>query len=951
MRHPDDDSLVAFLEGRLDPTGRAGIESHLAVCDDCRRVVAEMGRQAPRDDDTRPTSPTSDRELAPGDRLGRFQVLGRLGAGGMGIVYAAYDPELDRKVALKLYASTDADDPVRGRALLLREAQAMARLSHRNALTVFDFGTYYDRVYVAMELVDGMTLAAWLQLKARRWKEVLSVFLGVGEGLAAAHAAGIVHRDVKPSNVMIGRDGSVRVMDFGLARRTAREMSGERRALTGGIGTTPETLAQPGALVGTPHYMSPEQLAGRPADARSDQFSFCVALYEALYGERPFQGRSIEELLSEISEFEVRPAPLPTRSIAWVLGRPRHVPVWLRRIVVRGLHPDPARRYPSMATLVGALREDPWESRRRAIAVGGLAAGIAVALLVAAGVRSTLVCKDVTRPLADAWNEARKATAHRAFSATGASFAEDSWRRVAESLDRYAERWSAGRKELCLATAQGTRPDRTVAPIARCFDRRLGELAAMVELLETADASIVEHAVRASQELPPIESCALARSRPQDDADPERRARIDAIWTRSQKALARLNAGRPIEGRAEMAAVLADAKDVGDPELEATARIALALDRYEAGELSDAERQFEEAASAAERAEDDLRRARAWVGLTAIAAETGRLDEARRRLRTLDSIVARVEDEPGDLTAERLGAEGNLANREGRHRDAVRIEEQALALRERRHGPTALPVAHSLNNLAVSLDAAGKREEAERAYRRAAEIYEQRLGAMDASLATVLDNLGTLLGYQGKFDAADASYRRALAIRETIFGKESGAVADNLVNLGTLETARGHHAESAAILERARAIQERRLPPGDPYFFILRHNIGELRMHEKRPAEAEVEFRAAAAGFERALGSDHLYSAISRGWLALALLDRGRAREALTQAERARVTMEKTTGGESFELARPLAVIGLAQRDGGLAAKTSLEDALRLLEAEPGRDPVLLARVREALGR
>src|SRR5262245_37690244 len=208
----------------------------------------------------------------------------------MGVVYAAYDPELDRRVALKLL---HAGGSVEARKRLLREAQAMARLAHPNVIAVHDVGTWGDEVFVAMEFVEGPTLAERVRDEEPGWREVLDLYLQAGEGLAAAHVAGIVHRDFKPQNALVGRDGRVRVLDFGLARGTGalppREAEeGPDSGAAPGLLVTP--LTRSGSRMGTPAYMSPEQFEGLPADELSDQFSFCVALYEALYGERPFGG-------------------------------------------------------------------------------------------------------------------------------------------------------------------------------------------------------------------------------------------------------------------------------------------------------------------------------------------------------------------------------------------------------------------------------------------------------------------------------------------------------------------------------------------------------------------------------------------------------------------------------------------------------------------------------------
>ncbi|MGC4119809.1 MAG: serine/threonine-protein kinase [Myxococcales bacterium] len=318
---------------------------------------------------------SSDAPLAPeglgrGDSIGRFLVLEQLGAGGMGVVYAAYDPQLDRKVAIKLLQTTSAGSG--GSALLLREAQALARLSHPNVVAIHDVGAMDREVFLAMELVDGVPASDWLARGPRPWRETLGVFLQAARGLAAAHAAGIVHRDFKPGNMLVGNDGRVRVLDFGLAcgaSEAARRSPADRAASGGSAQLLEAPLTRHGEVLGTPAYMSPEQTRGEPTDARTDQFSFCASLYEALYGEGPFAGATVEELWAAAQAGRIREAPR------------RGVPAWLHAVLVRGLSPDPSGRHPSMDGLIQALSRDPERRRRQwltaaaaAVAISGLGA-------------------------------------------------------------------------------------------------------------------------------------------------------------------------------------------------------------------------------------------------------------------------------------------------------------------------------------------------------------------------------------------------------------------------------------------------------------------------------------------------------------------------------------------------------------------------------------------------
>jgi serine/threonine protein kinase len=335
---------------RVDETERREVPSRTIVepsCDTITFVDTPIGAVGPR--------------VHSGDRLGRFIILGQLGQGGMGVVLAAYDPSLDRRVAVKLLRPVrDGTGTASARSRLLREAQAMAQLSHPNVITVFETGELTvdgkQQVYLAMELVEGESLAKTLErlheqtLSIReRTRQVVALFVQAGRGLAAAHAAGLVHRDFKPDNVLVGRDGRVRVMDFGLARQMLGDSSEAPVRLRETDTPMLAAITQAGNMVGTPPYMAPEQWQGHAVDPRTDQFSFCVALWEGIYGKRPFAGETLHELMEAI----VAADPVaPPKVESWVPRR-------LRALVRRGLSSNPADRFPSMDALLAELDREP----------------------------------------------------------------------------------------------------------------------------------------------------------------------------------------------------------------------------------------------------------------------------------------------------------------------------------------------------------------------------------------------------------------------------------------------------------------------------------------------------------------------------------------------------------------------------------------------------------------
>jgi serine/threonine protein kinase len=314
-------------------------------------------------------------EVGDPQRVGRYSVLRRLGRGGMSTVYRAYDPELDRQIALKLVTTWDDADS-EGPARLVREARAMAKITHPNVAAVYDVGLVDDGVYIAMELIEGPTLDAWTRATARPWTEILRMYLLAGRGLAAAHDAGLVHRDFKPDNVMVGLDDRPRVLDFGLARPAAtddddelllpdessipmprppptpwdasisglRATLGPQSASISGSFDLSIAVTRTGIVTGTPAYMAPEQHLGELGGPGSDQFAFCVSLWEALYRQRPFAGDNFFEVADAIVEGRLLPPP----------AQPR-VPGWITHLLERGLAREPEQRHPSMRSLLASF--------------------------------------------------------------------------------------------------------------------------------------------------------------------------------------------------------------------------------------------------------------------------------------------------------------------------------------------------------------------------------------------------------------------------------------------------------------------------------------------------------------------------------------------------------------------------------------------------------------------
>jgi len=389
VEHLDDNAASEFVSGSLPPSAIGRIEGHLATCRDCRALVAALAADSGEDSNAatfrheRISASQAGwvprKTLAIGDRVGRYLVLSTLGAGGMGVVFAAYDPNLGRKIALKLLRSGLAGSSKDARNRLRREAQAIAQLSHPNVVSVYDVGTTDDGdLYIAMEFVEGDTLTTWLKKYPRTWREIVDVFVQAARGLASAHGVGLLHRDFKPDNVLVGGDGRVRVTDFGLARSVLApdELADAKPVVMTALNLA---LTATGTVLGTPRYMPPEQLTGPELDARSDQFSFCVALYEALYGRHPLRDATSVSMLERGDR--AQPPPEPSK-----------VPAAIAGAVLRGLERERVKRWPSMTALIEELVPRPRRAPVRFVALA------TVAFLAVGGATAAVVVQQPAAP-------------------------------------------------------------------------------------------------------------------------------------------------------------------------------------------------------------------------------------------------------------------------------------------------------------------------------------------------------------------------------------------------------------------------------------------------------------------------------------------------------------------------------------------------------------------------
>jgi tetratricopeptide (TPR) repeat protein len=680
----------------------------------------------------------------------------------MGEVYAAFDPELNRKVALKLLRG-HSETP-EGRARMLREAQAIAKLQHPSVVVVHDAGTIGERVFIAMEFVEGATVSAWLASARPSQREILDVYLSAGRGLAAAHARALVHRDFKPDNVMVTNDGHVRVMDFGLARQVDETSPVPPDAADVGVDTgAPLRLTQTGAFVGTPAYMAPEQFTLAQADARTDQFSFCVALYEALYGKRPFEGTTFGDLMKNVTAANVSPPPPKSR-----------VPGWLRRVLLRGLARDPDQRFPSMSALLTALETDP-TLRLKRIGIGvSLVACVAAAIGLARrgpGARGA-ACQEGGARWAGVWEAGgvtspRREAIRRAFLATGQPYAEGAFAGVARVLDRYEAQWSRMYADACEATNVRAEQSEQVLDLRMgCLEERLTAARAVTDVFVNADDKVVENAVSAASELPALDRCAdvpalRAIVRPPDESV---RKSVEALRPETARVAALKDSGHCKEAEALANTLIPKVRTVGyKPFLADMLNVAGFLsDDCAAPEVGP--KYFREAYVAGVVSRYDEAAAEAAIVLTQGYADRSQQPLVARQWFTVATATLERAGNPPRLAMWLLNAEQNLLGSEGRKEEAVRVAQKAVVAVDKLLGKETNDAGVAQNNLGFCLDAVGRFEEALRAYDAARETWGRLLGAQHPKLAMVASNSGESLNALRRYAEARVRFQTALDI-------------------------------------------------------------------------------------------------------------------------------------------------------------------------------------------
>jgi tetratricopeptide (TPR) repeat protein/tRNA A-37 threonylcarbamoyl transferase component Bud32 len=762
-----------------------------------------------------------------GGMIGRYIVLGLLGKGGMGVVYSAYDPELDRKVALKLLRVTQGRkgaDLDAKRTRLLREAKAIARLSHPNVVVVYDVGTFQDQVFISMELVDGLTATRWRDAKKPKWKEVLQVFIAAGEGIAAAHAADLIHRDLKPDNVMVTSDGKVRVMDFGLARtveRLSEETPMDRIAAIDSDGPTlpgarphESRLTNEGNVVGTPAYMPPEQYLG-VTDERSDQFAFCVSLYECLYGTHPFEARTSMGMTSNIQAGRVHDAPANAK-----------VPLWVRKILLRGMKPRPEDRYPTMRELLDALGRDPAVARKRWLVAGAIVASVGALALgfQRAADRSRAFCAAGPEKLAAAWELPRTmsgnegphhAALRKAFMATGKPYAPDAIRSVTKILDDYAVKWGGLYREACEATTvRGEQSAEVLDLRMGCLNERLSSMRALTDVFMTATGDVVGHGVEAASALTPLDGCNDIKQLKSLISPPDHavKARVEDLRRELSHIKAEHDAGKYVSAIEKLKPIVAEARALGYRPLEAEALSRLGAVQTELYKCEEAAKILEEAvrASVASRHDDLLPEITSY--LVWALGDLRKFDESERWSHFAEATIERGSASNPVVYAWLLNNIGASYLAAGRTHEALEYQQRARALKEKVLGPNDPDVARTLNNVALVLNNLGRPQEALELMNRSLRIHTTTLGRSHPQTATDLVNRGEILAAMLDFQGALKSYEEADTIFEREFGADDNSVAYSLTGIGATLVSLHRPNEAIAPLKRALSIRQKSDP-------------------------------------------------------------------------------------------------------------------------------------------
>jgi serine/threonine protein kinase/tetratricopeptide (TPR) repeat protein len=961
------------------------------------------------------------------ERIGRYEQLELVGSGGMGRVYSAYDPVLDRRVAVKVVRARAAGwmDVETARRRLLREAQALASLAHPNVVPVFDVGTFAssarpaepaphaeatdeartrslsepaepptirmtdvepvpsaspsmqarvadEDVYVAMEFVEGATLTRWLDVP-RPWRQVLDAVLDAARGLAAAHAEGIVHGDIKPANILVADDGRIMVADFGLARPSSEAVhsgSVSGRWIADGLDTQSQVL-------GTPPFMAPEQHRGI-VDTAADQFALCVTMWLALYGDHPFSVTAGEPQANIVGRIRAGQAPgaIPSST---------EVPRRIGRVLQRGLAADPQARWRSVDALVRALQQASG-GRGWRWAAGLSAVAAAVAAFVLGRPSGPPSCAPPADALAHTWDDGRRQELRALLPVVAPQWRTDVLSRVEARLDEWRERWEAQWATTCAATDPDSAMHAGAVAQRQCLQARRGDVVALLDVLSTAEDEVWALAPRAAGDLESPETCAQATGRTDEvvEAGVEQgvvglvaRARAEHAAGHHARALdlaeqalqqapsgastgARLQAmlvagsalsdlARLDEAVARLETVVWEASAGGYDDISINAMLTLLfIEGVDRGHYADAlawaarlERLLETVPSARVAAGLYLN-----VGLTLQAK--GDLPAAERSMLRAWAMTV---DEPPDRRATVASALGNVARDLGHRAQATEYLTEALMLREQAFGPEHPDVATALNNLGLQRLADGDGDAARADFQRALQIGETALGPEHPRLALFLNNLANVAYGRGELDEALPLYQRTADILTEHFGEDHPSTLTTRGNLGLVLRGKGEPERALVVAQDVLDRSTQVLPAGHASLGMAHNNLAGVLWDLKRLDEAQSHYEQALEIRRAALGPEHPLVATTLDNLARLAIERGDPATGLELSTQAFWIWHSALDPAHVKVAIGLTTMGraLLARGEVEAARFELGHALALLEAATDADPADIEAARTAL--
>lgn len=715
--------------------------------------------------------------LRRGDSLDRFVVIDELGRGAMGTVYAAFDTKLERQVAVKLLHSAS-----RGIGSLLAEAQALARINHPNVVTVHDVGEHQGRLFLAMELVRGTTLREYQRAPGQLWRDILEHYRQAARGLAAVHAADLVHGDFKPENVMVAEDGRVLVMDFGIAR-SLRPQDSVDVELPSSSGSRSIEVSR---IRGTPAYMAPEQFGLDAIGPLSDQFAFCIALHEGLWGERPFGGTTLAELARAVSTNSRRPRPSKSP-----------VPRWLEPILDRGLSTKAEDRFESMLVLDDAFDASLRRRMKGFSILGATGLTAIVALAVVLTPARTDACDEAAEALREQLSGPGLGVLKKRIADIDHPDAPAASAQFERQLDDFAGAWFAANTALC---TPGSAEPELIAVRRNCLERQRDGLRAVSDAFSDVVEFDLARASNLSSALPRPENCSEL-----DDLNAPEGAGSEILIDAQQRlarARALRRAGQPHDGPELAAGILSDLEGVNAPRLKANLHLWMASQLRFERRYDEALNETRAAQVAAARSGDDDLQVLGWLDRTyhTQSATPTELTLMRAQLEAAELALVRAGNPP-ELRIRYLMREAGLQMSSGAPRDAVASMDEALAL-SKTDPPRARVLSNVYNLRAIAFIYVDDKARARDDFQWAQDVLEEAYGPYHPTLAQSRNNLGAVCLELGDVDCARSALEKAQRSLEASSQPNLPSKATLLATLANLAYFQ-HRLDEAQRLSRA----------------------------------------------------------------------------------------------------------------------------------------------------